>query len=275
MQERSRVLSIQPHHTPKAIGNLIMKIQFCSDLHLEMHLSDYHLSKTDADVIVLAGDIHVALKSVEFAIQESYIQNKPVILVAGNHEFYNQDYHHMLNKMRVAANDHPLVHFLENDEVIINNTRFLGCTLWTNYLGKKPEDQALNMDYCRTRLRDHLVIRNKDKNFTPQNALSICLASTDYLDTKLNAKFSGKTVVVTHHGPSFKCQHKHYGDNEISTAFISSLDSLVTKANLWIYGHTHSNLDANVGSCRLVSNQKGYPHELQPVPYKPDWVVEI
>jgi predicted phosphodiesterase len=252
-----------------------MKIQFCSDLHLEMNRSNYHLNKTNADVIVLAGDIHVGTDAIKFAAQESAAQNKSVVIVAGNHEFYGHDYHQMLNKMREAASHHPLVYFLENDDVIIDNTRFIGCTLWTDYLGVNPEHQAINMAYCGRLLRDHLVIRYKDKNFTPKDALTLCLSSKDYLDRELDASFSGKTVVVTHHGPSLKCQHKQYRFSEISTAFISDLDSLVRKADLWIYGHTHSNLDAMVGDCQLVSNQLGYSSEGIPVPFRANWVVEL
>lgn len=254
---------------------LVMKIQFSSDLHLEMRNSNYRLSKTDADVIVLAGDIHIGLSAVEFAIKESARQNKPVIFIAGNHEFYSHDYHHMLRKMREASSHHPLVHFLENDEVIINNTRFLGCTLWTDYLGNEPDHQSLNMAYCGRLLRDHVVIRNNNLNFTPANAQEICRISKQYLAHKLDSHFPGKTVVVSHHGPSLKCQHKQYRFSEISAAFISDFDALVQKADLWIYGHTHSNLDTKVGNCHLVSNQQGYPGENIPVPFRPDWVLEI
>jgi len=252
-----------------------MRVQFCSDLHLEMRDKNYRLNKTDADVIVLAGDIHVGLSAVEFAIKESTLQNKPLILVAGNHEFYSHDYHHMLRKMREASSSHPLVHFLENDEVIINNTRFLGCTLWTDYLSNDPEQQSLHMAYCGRFLRDHIVIRNKEFNFTPANAQEICHNSKQYLAHKLDSDFAGKTVVVSHHGPSLECQHKQYRFNEISGAFISDLADLVKKADLWIYGHTHSSLDTKIGNCRLVSNQLGYPGEHIPVPFKPNWVVEV
>jgi len=253
-----------------------MKIQFCSDLHLEMRLN-YSLSKTNADVIVLAGDIHAGLSAVKFAIKESTLQNKPLILVAGNHEFYSHDYHHMLKKMRKASRDHPLVHFLENDEVIINNTRFLGCTLWTDYLGNNPDQQSLNMAYCGSLLRDHVVIGDKELNFTPAKAQEICRTSKQYLADKLDSDFPGKTVVVSHHGPSLECQHKQYRlqFSDISAAFLSDMNDLVRKADLWVYGHTHSSLDTKIGNCRLVSNQMGYPGEHIPVPFRPNWVVEV
>jgi predicted phosphodiesterase len=252
-----------------------MKIQFCSDLHLEMRPQDYKLAQTDADIIVLAGDVHVGINAIEFAIVESDRQKKPVIIIAGNHEFYGHDYHHMLNKMTEAAKHHPLVHFLENNEVVIDGVRFLGCTLWTDYLGDDAKHEALNMAYCGRMLRDHVVIRNGAFNFAPVNAQKICHISKQYLTQKLDSHFPGKTIVVSHHGPSLACQHKHYKFSEISAAFVSNMDDLVRKADLWVYGHSHSNLDTKVGDCRLVSNQQGYPGENIPVPFKPNWVVEV
>ncbi len=31
--------------------------------------------------------------------------------------------------------------------------------------------------------------------------------------------------------------------------------------DVWVYGHTHSNLDMSVLNTRIVSNQAGYPSE--------------
>ena len=42
-----------------------MKIQILSDLHLEFE--DMKLPKTDADIIVLAGDIHSGIKGIQWA----------------------------------------------------------------------------------------------------------------------------------------------------------------------------------------------------------------
>lgn len=79
--------------------------------------------------------------------------------------------------------------------------------------------------------------------------------------SKLNDDTKMKTLVVTHHGPSILCQNKKYPLSAISGAFHSDLDERVSKADCWVYGHTHSNLDTSVKGCRLISNQPGYPSE--------------
>jgi predicted phosphodiesterase len=61
-----------------------MKIRILSDLHLEFR--HWTPPEADADVIVLAGDIHVGIHGVEWA-RRSFPLN-PVVYVPGNHEFY-------------------------------------------------------------------------------------------------------------------------------------------------------------------------------------------
>jgi len=60
-----------------------MKLQVLSDIHLET--GDYAPAQTDADVVVLAGDIHVGRAG--FGWIRKHFGEKPVIYVAGNHEF--------------------------------------------------------------------------------------------------------------------------------------------------------------------------------------------
>lgn len=124
-------------------------------------------------------------------------------------------------------------------------------------------------------LNDHILIRKGDKRFSPDDALSLHLEAKAWLTTKLDENFDGKTVVVTHHAPSLVAQHLDYDYSPMSAGFLSEMDDLVSKADLWIYGHSHSNIDTMIGKCRLVSNQTGYQYEDIPVPFNPDWVIDL
>jgi predicted phosphodiesterase len=66
----------------------IMKIQIISDLHQEFGSMD--LSFEGADVVVLAGDINLGTKGIEWI--KSTITDIPVIYVLGNHEYYKGSY---------------------------------------------------------------------------------------------------------------------------------------------------------------------------------------
>lgn len=60
------------------------KIRVFSDLHLEFQ--DWVPPSSDADTVVLAGDIHIGLLGVEWARRTFPLC--PVVYVPGNHEFY-------------------------------------------------------------------------------------------------------------------------------------------------------------------------------------------
>lgn len=66
-----------------------MKLYVLSDLHVEFAPFVPDLAAAEAaDVVVLAGDIHTAALGMAWA-REAF-PAKPIIYVAGNHEFYKQ-----------------------------------------------------------------------------------------------------------------------------------------------------------------------------------------
>jgi predicted phosphodiesterase len=251
-----------------------MKVQFASDIHLESRRG-FLIELTDSDIIVLAGDIGVGMKGIEFAARQTQINNKPVIYIAGNHEYYRYDYDKLQLAMRSYADTMPLLYFLENDELIYRGVRILGATTWTDYIGDGTLPQEANMAFIEISLNDHRLIKKGNRPFLPEDALSLHEESKVWLTKKLDEDFDGPTLVITHHAPSLITQHLHYDYGPMSTGFLSNLDDLVKKADLWIYGHSHSNIDTMIGKCRLVSNQTGYKHENIPIPFNPNWVIDL
>ena len=70
-----------------------MKIRILSDLHLEFF--EWTPPPVEADVVVLAGDIHVGVRGLEWA-QARFPSTH--IVYAGNHEFYGARLHEMLTE---------------------------------------------------------------------------------------------------------------------------------------------------------------------------------
>jgi len=70
-----------------------MKFHILSDLHIEFE--PFVLPESDADIILLAGDTSVGTRGIDWAIKQSC--NKPVMYVAGNHEFYKPAYPNLLD----------------------------------------------------------------------------------------------------------------------------------------------------------------------------------
>jgi predicted phosphodiesterase len=62
----------------------------------------------------------------------------------------------------------------------------------------------------------------------------------------------------------------------VAGAFASDLTELMgaEAADLWIFGHIHRSVDTEVAGTRVLSNQRGYPHE--PVSgFDPELVVSV
>jgi len=104
-----------------------MRIHVLSDLHLEEQ--PFTPDAGDADVVVLAGDIHNGAAGIEWAEQ---VFGVPVLYLAGNHEYYDGEFDAVQAAMSAAARGSP-VDLLDCSERIIDGVRFLGCTLWTDY----------------------------------------------------------------------------------------------------------------------------------------------
>lgn len=250
-----------------------MKIQIASDLHTEHGHHSPWLASTDADVLVLAGDIGIGTHGLDWAADLSQEHGKPVLYVAGNHEFYHHEYRHTLAALRETAQRRGVL-FLEQDAVVIGGVRFLGTTLWTDYACNVQMPPDLARWTANRQLADHELIRYGDETFTPDDAYRLHRAAVTWLETQLKQP-AGPTVVITHHGPSLLCEHPHFGMNEIAPCFYSERTELVQQADLWVFGHTHANIDIALEPGRLVSNQLGYPYERVPGGFNPACVLEL
>lgn len=233
-----------------------MKIQIASDLHLEFleeRFPAYRaVEPAGADVLIIAGDIH----SGAGALAAFADWPQPVIYVHGNHEAYGTQYFELVGDLRAAAAGGN-VHYLEQDELILNGVRFLGCCLWTDY-ALFPGAQTTAMAEAEQCLNDHRVIRTGHGYFSPGDALRLHRQSRDWLATRLDQPFDGPTVVVTHHAPHPNSIHPRYAGNLLNAAFVSDLTPLLDKADLWVHGHVHDSFDYTVGKTRVIANPRGY-----------------
>lgn len=237
-----------------------MKLHVLSDLHLEFQ--DFELPSTNADVVILAGDIQPGTKGLSFA--QEHIPDKPVLYVAGNHEYYGEALPKLTDKLRKQATG-TNVHFLENDEVILEGVRFLGCTLWTDFELCGSEQIETSMWIAGERMNDYRHIRKSPeyRRLTPFDTRRLHRSSRAWLAERLATPFNGATVVVTHHSPSVKSSNPMYHKDPLTAAFASDLEAFIEaqRPALWIHGHTHYCADYQLGATRVVTNTRGYPGE--------------
>jgi predicted phosphodiesterase len=252
-----------------------VRLHVLSDLHME-HGSEPP-PPTDADLVVLAGDIGRGTRGVEWA--REWAGDLPVLYVAGNHEFYGHAIPSLIAELRAAA-DGSGVQILENDEVAVDGVRFLGCTLWSDFDFDGPERREESMAFCGRVVNDfrHIRFDPADRTFAPADARALHLSSRRWLATRLEHPHDGPTVVITHHAPVIRRPARpplpHL--RLIAGAFVSDVSELMgaDRVDLWIYGHTHRIADLDIEGTRIVSNPYGYPHE-PAVGFDPTCVIEL
>ncbi len=263
-----------------------MKLWILSDLHLE-HDSVFGLAYPDADVCVLAGDIHSPLEqSVRWAAA-NLMPRMPVILVPGNHEFYSTSVEGGLMRGIKAAEEFPDIHLLVDEAVVIDGVRFVGSTLWTDYelnagdlRGKERDAEvAYAMRYVDEFLWDHSAIALVDdqpERWRPANVRHAHFKARAFLERELAEEHAGPTVVVTHYAPHPHSVASRFVGDTMSAAFVSNLSELIHDfgPDLWVHGHTHDSFDYEIGVTRVVCNPRGYGDE-NVVEFDPALVIEV
>ena len=167
-----------------------MRIHVLSDLHIEF--GDFQYPEVDADLTILAGDIHVKRNGLKWILEA--IPDRPVIYIMGNHEFYGERLPRLTEKLKDQAAG-TNVHVLENDCFELDGFRFFGATLWTDMVGSIEAQQTMN-DYKR--IRHHPSYRK----LRPVNTRAEHQNSVTQLGKFLNSGDPAKSIVVTHHAPS-------------------------------------------------------------------------
>ncbi len=261
-----------------------MKLHILSDLHVEF--SPYNLQILDADVVILAGDIHTGMAAVRWAAELLNQTKAHIIFVCGNHEFYHEN----ITQLRIEMNlfcrhahgddlKHRL-HYLENNSVYIDGVRFLGATLWTDFLlfGKDLHKEC--MLEGEQSLNDFRLIDIDDGwKFTAKDSVALFNESVKWLEDELkHYKYDGKTVVITHHLPSADSVVARYKNDMLSACFASNIDHLMGYSELWVHGHTHDSLDYTLKGTRIICNPRGYcryDRDNENNNFNPKLVVEI
>ena len=237
-----------------------MRILTFSDIHLEFQEPLQLPSEREGDVLVLAGDIGLFKNFAYFDFMFSQWK-KPILFVAGNHEFYGAAMPMSIAlskfKAKVGA-EYPHVKVLNNESVNIADVQFFGGTMWTDFAGGK----TAAMHLAQLQMNDYRQIQyNNDRHLTPADTIKLHNNFVSKLVAWFEANPTGKRVVISHHAPA-QCPTSLYKNSSLSPAF-NSLDMipLIEKyaPDLWIYGHTHECDDQTIGNTRIISNQRGYP----------------
>lgn len=184
-----------------------------------------------------------------------------IYVFPGNHDYYHHviDGDDRLAELTAQAG----ANFAQKAEIAVGNTRFLCCTLWTDFaLHGSP---AAAMAFARTRMNDYRYIRKTPRygKIQPSDTVLVHGDHRRWLGDQLGTPFAGKTVVVTHH-----CPHPELLSDtptEFDPIYGSDLRALITKHNpeTWLFGHTHRQREAVEGDTIVRNVSLGYPSEVE------------
>jgi len=275
---------MEPLTIPYETGRVVI----LGDLHLdsyERQLRDpiaqlgLQGALSSADALILAGDLIDGPGknwSKVFHYLAQYISPEKIYAFPGNHDYYNGslDDDVLLEKEAKKAG----AHFVQKRAMTHGRTRFLCCTLWTDFelLGNSADAmttaQHMMNDYNRiarpeqTSPSDTLMGWHPAPWIKPEDVLRVHQDHRAWLVSALSqphhAGEDGPTVVVTHHGPHPKVAGTM---DALTAAFHSDLSELIHgfKPSAWFFGHSHRRLRATVGETDIRNVSVGYPDELR------------
>jgi Icc-related predicted phosphoesterase len=250
-----------------------MRLWIFSDLHLEAN-PEVDLAFPDADLAVVAGDVHRPMwQSVQW-LADHIAPHMPVVFVPGNHEFYGGSVKGCTKRGLAAAAAVDGVCLLVDDVVQFGDVRFIGSTLWTDYTlgagdgsGRDREIEIAHaMNVAGSKLTDHTAIATDDtmlERWQPEHARAAHLAAVRRIEAILSDRFDGPTVVVSHHAPHPASIARDYGGSVLNPAFASDLSEIIWdhRPELWVHGHVHHSTAYTVGETCIVCNPRGYGTE--------------
>lgn len=252
-----------------------MKIQYCSDLHLEF-LENRDFINEDSlkpvgDMLLLAGDIVPFLASNKYEYFFDYISAnfQTTYWLPGNHEYYGYDLTKRTGSFREEIRSNI---FLINNQVVDHgDVHLLFSTLWSQI--SPANDWVIQQS-----ISDFHVIKTGNKKLTAFQFNQLHRECLKFLTEALKKQVLGKKIVITHHVPTLMNYPEKYKRDVLNEAFATELYDFIEihKPDYWIYGHHHTNTPAfEIGNTQMLTNQLGYvrynEHEL----FRADAVIHV
>lgn len=249
-----------------------MRIQYCSDLHLEFRENKEFLRSNPlqpkGDILLLTGDI------VPFALMHKYSDFfdyladhfETTYWLPGNHEYYHSNITERCGQLNEKIRNN--VFLINNQTVIHNGVNLIFSTLWAKI---SPSHQWT----IQQSISDFKVIHYNRYPFTPSHFNQLHEESIQFLSQEVNKE---KSIVVTHHVPTFINYPEQYNGSPLNEAFgVELYDFIKTSACIyWFYGHHHTYIDCfQIGSTKLITNQLGYVKYNEHSCFNVDAFVEI
>lgn len=266
-----------------------MKLQYVSDLHLELVKSKNVPTIKPIDnntYLALCGDIGNPFMDTYTQFLDIHTKlYKHILIVSGNHEYYSskskQYTMSVINdKITQIANNYNNVTYLNMGKIIINRTKFIGCTLWSDISSVSSIVEDIMNDYkniytdnpgtpsrkivktegLRTNKRNIKADRSPLHSYDVINMHTQMKKWLFFEISKDNNNNKYENIVVlTHHAPTLKMLDR---SDLYSPCYGTNLESMmINPVKYWISGHTHVSKKVVINNTTCLSNCWGYPQQ--------------
>lgn len=251
-------------------------IRIFSDIHLDFDIpknlkffnpeiglwSPKYLDSDKETILILAGDLWHSKKIFSFMgfswIKKISLSFHSVLIVLGNHDFWNGNLHKEYNFIKNKIKEQNLnnVYLLQNSQIKIENVNFIGGTLWTDF----NHGNKFLMENAENIMNDYKYIRN-GINFGKLHANHILgehIKTVNYINENINENINEKNWVITHHSPTY-LSIKDIDRNVDNSLYASNLDYLFLKnIDVWVHGHIHECKNYLINKTKIIANPRGY-----------------
>jgi len=252
-----------------------MKFQYCSDLHIEFPDNKKFLRekplKPEAEVLLLAGDIVLFAELDKHKDFFAYLSDnfRQTYWVPGNHEYYNYN---------LAAKSGSFKENILQNVTLLNNTvidesgiNIIASTLWSK-IGDR------NHGMIEYNMNDFRFIKYNGWKLTASIFNQVHDECLRFMTKVLRESIDQKSLVMTHHIPTFLNYPTRFKNDILNDAFAVELFDLITEhgPDVWIYGHHHQSIvEFSIGKTRLLNNQLGYVKYESTEKFNVSQIVEI
>ncbi len=184
-----------------------------------------------------------------------------VWIIPGNHDYWNLhlDGDAALEVLVTEAG----MNFAQKRIIDIGATRFLCCSLWTDFALTNDRDEAMRR--ARMTMSDYTRIRKNGAlaggAISPEDIVAVHQDHLDWLTFAMAEPWEGQRIIVTHHAPTAAAVAPLNG---LSAAFASDLEGWIGthRPDGWFFGHTHRQFAANIHGVPVTNVSLGYPDDV-------------
>lgn len=235
------------------------RLAYVSDLHLDMRGAVAPLYFPPADVLIIAGDVcsydNLDMKIVKDFYDRATSSYPLVLMVEGNHEFYNFAEGVFGTSPLEGAYDNLVI--LRDETYSYRGLKFFGGTMWSGVDNDDQEDIMKTISIM-SRINDFRYITVKGN--IPLSYRNDCMYFYRQFVDKV--KKADADIIISHFAPTQLSIEDKFKHSMLNPYFCNNFDtSVFAKPTYWIHGHVHHIHQWNSNKVAGFCNPFGYVGE--------------